>query len=149
MKVILLEDVKGVGKKDDVINASEGYARNFLFPKKLALEANKNNMKMLEHKKKVEEDKKQEELEKAQALKAKIEKESVKIEVKMGNNGKLFGSVTNKEVGTALNEQCGIDIDKKKIIINEPIKTVGTKEVEIKLHSSITAKLKVEISELK
>lgn len=149
MKVILLQDIKGVGKKDQIINASEGYARNFLFPKNLALEASKNNLSQLEHKKMAEEQKKQEELDKARELAKTIEEKTVSIQVKIGDNGKLFGSVTNKEIGSALKEQFSIDIDKKKIVLNDSIKSIGEKTVDIKLHPKVTAKLKVNILELK
>lgn len=149
MKVILLQDIKGVGKKDQIINASEGYARNFLFPKNLALEASKNNLSQLEHKKMAEEQKKQEELDKARELAKKIEEKTVSIQVKIGDNGKLFGSVTNKEIGSALKEQFSIDIDKKKIVLSDSIKAIGEKTVDIKLHPKVTAKLKVNILELK
>ncbi len=145
MKVILLEDIKGVGKKDQIINASDGYARNFLFAKNKALEATPNNLKQLENKKKAEEAKKAEELANAKELSAKIEELSVTVAVKTGDNGKIFGSVTNKEIGSALKEQHNIDIDKKKIVINDAIKAIGEKTVDVKLHSKVTAKLTVKI----
>ncbi len=148
MKVILLADVKGVGKKEQIVNASEGYAKNYLFPKKLAVEANAGNMKMLENKHKLEAQKAQEELEKAQTLGDKLEKLSVNIKVKIGNSGKLFGAVTNKEISSALKQQHNIEIDKKKIVLNDSIKTTGEKEVNIKLHPKVTAKLKVLVSQL-
>ncbi len=145
MKVILLADVKGVGKKDQIVNASEGYAKNFLFPKNLALEANAGNMKQLDNKKKAEAAKAQEELEKAQALGGEIEKMNVKVAVKIGDNGKLFGAVTNKEIAAAIKEQYKMDIDKKKIVLSDSIKTTGEKEVSVKLHPKVTAKLKVTV----
>lgn len=145
MKVILLADVKGVGKKDQIVNASEGYAKNFLFPKNLALEANAGNMKQLDNKKKAEAAKAQEELEKAQALGGEIEKMDVKVAVKIGDNGKLFGAVTNKEIAAAIKEQYKMDIDKKKIVLADSIKTTGEKEVSVKLHPKVTAKLKVTV----
>jgi large subunit ribosomal protein L9 len=146
MKVILLQDVKGVGKKDQIVNASEGYAKNFLFPKNLALEANTGNMKQLDNKKKAEAAKAQEELENAQALAAEIEKMNVKVDVKIGENGKLFGAVTNKEIGAAIKEQYGMDIDKKKIVLADSIKTTGEKEASVKLHPKVSAKLKITVS---
>ncbi len=146
MKVILLQDVKGVGKKDQIVNASEGYAKNFLFPKNLALEANAGNMKQLENKHKAEAAKAQEELEKAQTLASEIEKMNVKVEVKIGENGKLFGAVTNKEIGAAIKEQYKMDIDKKKIVLADSIKATGEKEVSVKLHPKVTAKLKVNVT---
>lgn len=148
MQVILLEDIKGVGKKDQIINANDGYARNFLFPKKLAVEATKANMNQLENTKKKEEAKRQAELEEARALGNRIEEKAVSIAVKLGDNGKLFGSVTNKEIAQALKEQTGLDVDKKKIILKEPIKTMGEKIAEVKLHPKVTAKLKVNITQL-
>lgn len=148
MKVILLADVKGVGKKEQIVNASEGYAKNFLFPKNLAVEANAGNMKKLDNKHKQEALKAQEELNAAKALGAKLESISVNIKVKIGNNGKLFGAVTNKEISSALSEQHSLDIDKKKIVLNDAIKTTGEKEVSVKLHPKVTAKLKVNVSEL-
>ncbi len=146
MKVILLQDVKGVGKKDQIVNASEGYAKNFLFPKNLAMEANAGNMKQLDNKKKAEAAKAQEELEKAQKLAEEIEKMDVKVEVKIGENGKLFGAVTNKEISAAVKDQYNMDIDKKKIVLNDAIKTTGEKEAVVKLHPKVSAKLKVTVS---
>lgn len=148
MKVILLADVKGVGKKEQIVNASEGYARNFLFPKNLAIEANAGNMKKLDNKHKLEAQKAKEELENSQALADKLEKLSVDIKVKTGGNGKLFGAVTNKEIASALKQQHNLEIDKKKIVLNDAIKTTGEKEVNIKLHPKVTAKLKVLVAEL-
>lgn len=147
MKVILLEDIKGVGKKNQIVNASDGYAKNFLFPKNLAVEANKSNVNHLDNIKKNEEAKKQAELEKAQELGKELQSKSVNIAVKIGDNGKLFGAVTNKEISAAIKEQAKLDIDKKKIVLSEPIKTVGEKLVEIKLHPKVTAKLKVNVTE--
>ncbi len=148
MKVILLADVKGVGKKEQIVNASEGYARNFLFPKNLAVEANAGNMKKLDNKHKQEEQKAKEELEAAKALGDKLENINVGIKVKVGSNGKLFGAVTNKEIAAALKEQHSLDIDKKKIVLSEAIKTTGEKEVSVKLHPKVTAKLKVLVAQL-
>lgn len=148
MKVILLADVKGVGKKEQIVNASEGYARNFLFPKNLAVEANAGNMKWLDNKHKIEAQKAKDELENAQTLADRLEKLSVSIKVKTGTSGKLFGAVTNKEIAAALKDQHGLDIDKKKIVLNDAIKTIGEKEVSIKLHPKVTAKLKVLVNQL-
>ena len=147
MKVILLEDVKSIGKKGQLVNASEGYAKNFLFPKKLAVEATKANMNELELKKKAEDKRKQQEVEEARALAKQIEDLSIKIAVKTGENGKLFGSVTNKEIAAALEEQTGLKIDKKKIVLNDAIKMVGQRHVSVKLHPKVTAELAVEIVE--
>lgn len=147
MKVILLEDVKNVGQKGQLINASEGYARNFLFPKKLGVEATKGNMNELEAKKRADAKKKQEELEEAQALGAQIASKSVKIAVKTGENGKLFGAVTNKEISAAMELQTGLKIDKKKIVLDEPIRMVGRRTVAVKIHPKVSAELTVEIVE--
>ena len=148
MKVILLADIKGVGKKGQVINASDGHARNFLFPRKLAIEATKDAMTQLDNKQKSEEHKRQTELENAQALKKELETKVVKIAVKTGENGRLFGSVTNKEIAQALEEQQKIKVDKKKITIPDPIKNVGEKIVDVRLHTDVLVKLKVEIQPL-
>ena len=147
MKVILLEDVKGVGKKDQTINASEGYVKNFLFPRKLAVEANSGNLKKLDNQKKAEDLQRQEELDAAKALGEKIAEQKVVIKVKTGDNGKLFGAVTNKEIAVALKEQTGLAVDKKKISLSDPIKAIGEKEVTVKLHPKVSVKLKVEIEQ--
>ncbi len=149
MKVILLEDVKGVGKKDDVINANDGYAKNFLFPKNLAVPADKNNLNKVGNIKKLEEEKRQQEYEEAQELAKKIEANELNLSMKLGNNGKLFGAVTSKELATALKDKFDIKIDKKKIVLAEPIKHLGTQQVGIKIHPKVTAKLKVIITEQK
>lgn len=146
MKVILLEDIKGVGKKGQIINASDGHANNFLLPKGLAVEANKANLKALENKNKAAEQKRLDEIAEAEAMKSDLESKVLKMTVKTGDKGRLFGSVTNKEVAAALKEQENIDIDKKKIFINDAIKTEGEHEVEVKLYTNITAKLKVKIN---
>lgn len=147
MQVILLEDIKGVGKKGQLIEASAGYARNYLLPKKLAVEATKGNLNKLENQRKSDEKKRVTELEEAIAVKAQLEQISVKIQVKTGDSGKIFGSVTNKEIAAALEEQTKIAIDKKKIILDNPIKTLGEHKVDIKLHTDVTAKLNVEITQ--
>ena len=145
MKVILLEDIKGVGKKDDIINAADGHARNYLFPKKLAIEATKENIAKLEAQRKNIMLKKQQEAEDALALKKTLEGKIVKIEVKKGENGRLFGSVTNKEISEALARQEGLQIDRKRILLDEAIKSTGQKQVDVKLYTDITAKITVEI----
>ena len=145
MKMILLQDVKSVGKKGDLINASEGYAKNFLLPRKLAVEATKSNLNDYELKQKAE--RKQEELEKAQATAKELEDKVVTIKVKTGGNGKLFGSVTNKEVAEEIVKQTKLDIDKKKVSIGDPIKMLGERTAVIKLHPKVTAEVKVKIVE--
>ncbi len=149
MKVILLEDVKGVGKKDQIIDANDGYVKNFLLPRKKAVLADKNNLTKMDNIKKIEDAKKQEEYENALALKEQIESKILNVKAKLGQNGKLFGTVTNKEIALALKEQENINIEKKKISLSTPIKMLGEREVEIKLHTKVTAKLKVVIQELK
>ena len=145
MKVILLEDIKGVGKKDEVINASDGYARNFLFPKKLAVEANNENMAKLKAKENSNQYKKSVEKEEAQKLAETLKGIILKISVKSGENGKIFGSITSKEIADNLKAQYKIEIDKKKIDLKEPIKTVGTSIVSIKLYEGVIGNLKVQI----
>ncbi len=149
MKVILLEDIKGVGKKGQIINASDGHARNYLIPKKLGLEATDTNLRQLEQKKKSLELKIQHEKEEAMKLKELLESRPVTVAVKIGENGKLFGSVTAKEVGTAIDNEFKIEIDKKKIVLPDPIKTVGDKEVPVKLYKEVTAKVAVKVQEQK
>lgn len=143
MKVILLDNIKGVGKKDEVINASDGYARNFLFPKKLAVEANKDNLVKLKAKQDSNQHKK--DLEKAKAIEIanKLKDITLKIQVKAGDNGKIFGGVTSKEISENLKLQYNIDVDKKKIVLKETIKVLGTVNVDIKLYEGILANLKV------
>ena len=142
MKMILLQDVKSVGKKGDLINASEGYAKNFLLPRKLAVEATKSNLNDYELKQKAEA-----KLEKAQATAKELEDKVVTIKVKTGGNGKLFGSVTNKEVAEEIVKQTKLDIDKKKVSIGDPIKMLGERTAVIKLHPKVTAEVKVKIVE--
>lgn len=147
MKVILKQDIKGVGKKDQIINANDGYARNFLFPKNLAVLADKENMTKLEGKKASQNHKKEVEREEAEKIKEKIQEITLKISAKIGDNGKLFGSITSKEIAENLEKQHRIKIDKKKINLKEPIKEIGTTIVEIKLYEGIIAKLKIQIVE--
>ncbi|MCI9287669.1 MAG: 50S ribosomal protein L9 [Clostridia bacterium] len=145
MKVILKQDIKGVGKKDQIINANDGYARNFLFPKNLAVPADKGNMTNLQSKQSSEEHRKNLEKEAAVETKNKIEKIMLKIQVKSGENGKVFGSVTSKEIGENLEKQYKIKVDKKKILLQEPIKNLGTFNIEIKLYDGVNAKLKINV----
>jgi large subunit ribosomal protein L9 len=148
MKVILLADVKGVGKKGEVINASDGYARNFLFPRKLAQEATDANMNVLNLKKEAERRKKLAEIEAAQKLADELKGKAVKIAAKSGENGRLFGSITSKDVADALNAQYKLNIDKKKIVV-DTIRTLGTYEVEVKLYPEISTKISVILTEQK
>ncbi len=147
MKVILLEDVKNVGKKGELVNASDGYAKNFLFPKKLAVEATKSNLNDFELKQKAEAKRKKEELEQAQNMAKELENKTVTVKVKTGENGKLFGSVTNKEVAEEIVKQTGMEIDKKKVSIGYPIKMVGERTAVIKLHPKVSAEITIKIVE--
>ncbi len=149
MKVILLQDIKGTGKKGDIINASEGHARNFLLPKGLAVEANANNINAKQNKDRKEEEEKQRILDEAKEMKARLDEIELKIEAKLGSNGKLFGTITSKEIHEELLKQHNIDIDKKKITMKNPIKAIGTFDVVLKLHQKVSAELTVKVSEAK
>ncbi len=145
MKVILKSDIKGVGKKNEVINASDGYARNFLFPKGLAVEANNENMSKLKAKQNSVKFQKQQEKEEAIKIKEKLEKISLSIKVKAGENGKIFGGVSSKEIAQELEKEYKIVVDKKKIDLKETIKTLGTRTIEIKLFEGVIGKLKINV----
>lgn len=145
MKVILLDNIKGVGKKDEIINANDGYARNFLLPKKLAVEANSSNLAKLKSKQDSNAFKKSEEKKEAEEIKEKLEKITLKIEVKAGENGKIFGGVTSKEISEQLQTQYKLNIDKKKINIKETIKNLGMFTIETRLFEGVIAKLKVNV----
>ena len=147
MKVILLEDVKSLGKKGEVVNVSDGYARNFIFKKKLGLEANGRNLNDLKLQKQNEEKVAQEHLEAAQELAKKLEAAKVELKIKTGEGGRTFGSVSSKEIAIAVKEQLGYDLDKKKIQIKEAIRTPGMHLVPVKLHQKVTAELKVHVGE--
>lgn len=147
MKVILLEDVKSVGKKGDTVNVSDGYARNFILPKKLGVEANAENINDLKLQKAHADKVAKEQLEEAKALAAKIEGLPVEVSIKSGKDGRTFGSVSSKEIAEAFKKQHGIEIEKKKISLEEPIRAVGTSVVTVKLHREVTAKLTVKVRE--
>ena len=147
MKVILLEDVKALGKKGQIVNVNDGYARNFILPKKLGVEANNKNLNDLKLKKANDEKIAQEQLEEAQELGKKIEAGKVELAIKVGEGGRTFGSVSTKEIAAAVKEQMGYDIDKKKIQLKEAIKTLGTHNVPVKLHTKVTAESKVVVKE--
>lgn len=146
MKVILLQDVKAQGKKGDVIEVSAGYAKNMLFPKKLAVEATGKNLNDLKLQKKNAEKIAQEQLEAAQALAKELEDKKVTVSVKAGEGGRTFGSVSTKEIAEAARNQFSLDLDKKKMVLAEPIKTLGVHEVPIKLHPKVTAILRVQVN---
>lgn len=147
MKVILLEDVKTLGKKGEIVNVNDGYARNFILPKKLGLEANSKNLNDLKLQKANEEKVAAEILAEAKELASKIEAGKVTLSIKVGEGGRTFGSVSSKEIAVAVKEQMGYEIDKKKIQLKDAIKTLGTHEVPVKLHAKVTAKLKVVVTE--
>jgi len=145
MKVILTQDIKGVGKKDEIINANDGYARNFLLPRKMAVEANSQNMSLLQGRKDSANFKKEQEKENALILQDKLSNIMLKIKVKAGGNGKIFGSITSKEIATELKNQYNIEVDKKKILLKDSIKEIGVFNIEIKLYEGIIGKLKIDI----
>ena len=147
MKVILLKDVKGTGKKGEVKEVSDGYARNFLIKKGVAVEASQTNMKELDEKEKSKERKALIEYEEAVLLGKQMEEINIQIEVKAGEGGRLFGSITSKEITEQLKKQKNIDIDKRKILMDEPIRTLGSTFVEIKLHQKVTTKIRVDVKE--
>lgn len=145
MKVILKQDIKGVGKKDQIINAADGYARNFLFPKGLAVPADAGNLNNLKAKNEAQAAQKEKNLENSKKLAEKLKTKILVIDVKAGSNGKLFGGVTSKEISEALKKQLNVDIDKKKILLNEVIKQEGIFPVDLKLQEGIIAKIKVHV----
>ena len=145
MKVILKADIKGVGKKDQIINVSDGYVRNFLFPKNLAVEANSQNLSKLKAQQDSKAFKKSQEKEEAQKLAEKLSKIQLKVQVKAGENGKIFGGVSAKEIADLLKENYKIEIDKKKVEIKEPIKSLGMRTVNIKLYEGVIGILKIDV----
>ncbi|GAW93714.1 50S ribosomal protein L9 [Calderihabitans maritimus] len=147
MKVILTQDVKKLGRKDDVVEVSDGYGRNYLLPRGLAVEATPENLKKLEKKKEAQERQYKLELEQARKLADKIAQSAVEIRTKVGEKGKLFGSVTSKEIASALERELGIKVDKRKIELPEPIKAIGKYSVNIKLHPEVEAKVEVNVIE--
>lgn len=147
MKVILLQDEKKLGKKGDVIEVSEGYARNYIIPKKIGVEANAKNLNDLKLQKANQEKVAQEQLDAAKELAALLETKEVVVKIKSGEGGRAFGSVSSKEIVTACKEQNGIELDKKKVHLPEPLKNFGTYEVTVKLHPKVNATLKVKVQE--
>lgn len=148
MQVILKQDVKGTGKKGDLVNVADGYAKNFLLKKGLAVEANKQNLNekknydsSVAHQEKLE-------LEKAMDTAQKLEGHSLTLKAKAGTNGKLFGSVTSKDVATQINSEYNLDLDKRKITLESDIKAFGTYEIKVKFHTKVTATMKVVVTEL-
>lgn len=147
MEVVLLEDVKALGKKGQLVKVNDGYARNFILPKKLGVEATPKNLNDLKLKKANEAKVAAEQLAEARELAARIDEMSVTVSIKAGEGGRTFGSVSTKEIARAAAEQLKLDIDKKKMVLPEPIKSLGSFEVPIKLHKDVTAKLRVKVVE--
>ena len=147
MKVILLEDVKTLGKKGDIVDVSDGYARNFVLPKKLGVEANAKNKNDLKLQKANADKVAQEQLEAAQELAKTLETKEVTLTIKSGEGGRTFGSISSKEIAQAAKDQCGLELDKKKIQLPEAIKALGAYEVGVKLHPKVTGKLRVKVIE--
>jgi len=147
MKIVLLQDVKALGKKGQVVQVSDGYARNFILPRKLGVEATPKNLNDLKLKKANEEKLAAEELAAAKEMAKRLEKLSVSLKMKAGEGGKAFGSISGKEIAAVALDQLGLEIDKKKLVLPEPIKTFGVHEVPIRLHRDVTGKLAVKVTE--
>ena len=145
MKVILQADVKGTGKKGQIFEVADGYARNFLFPKKLAIEATTGNIQDISHKKALEDRRKLKEKEDAVELGVKLNALLIEVKTKTGEGGRLFGSVTSKEIADSLKKQHGVEVDKRKLEIKEPIKALGNYEIHVKIHPDVMAKLQVHV----
>lgn len=148
MKVILLQDVKGSGKKGDIINSSDGYARNFLFPKKLAVEATQANLTELKNQKDSVSHKRAVNHDNSEKLKERLEAQTFTVSAKSGDNGKLFGAVTSIDIVAAIKEQSGIEVEKKKVVLKDAIKMLGVYDITVKLFEDVSAKVKVEIKGL-
>ena len=147
MEIVLLEDVKALGKKGQIVTVNDGYARNFILPKKLGVEATSKNLNDLKLKKANDAKLEAEILAAAKELAAKLDESKVTLSIKAGEGGRAFGSVSNKEISKAITDQLGLEIDKKKIVLNDPIKSIGSFEVPIKLHKDVTARLAVKVVE--
>ena len=147
MEIVLLEDVKALGKKGQIVTVNDGYARNFILPKKLGVEATSKNLNDLKLKKANDARLAAEVRAAAKELAAKLDESKVTLSIKAGEGGRAFGSVSNKEISKAITDQLGLEIDKKKIVLNDPIKSIGSFEVPIKLHKDVTARLAVKVVE--
>lgn len=145
MKVILLQDVKSLGKKDAIVEVSDGYGQNYLLPRKLAVAATAGNMNEVKQRKDSLDNKAKRELAAAKDYAEKLNEKVVSINAKVGENGKLFGAISNKDIQDAIKAQYGLDVDKKKIVLNDPIKNVGSYDVEIKLYTGVSAKIIVKV----
>lgn len=148
MKVILKQDVKGLGKKESMVEVSDGYARNFLLPRGIAVEATSANINIMNTRKEAEKTKKERELAQAKALAQKLKNITVVIKVKAGENGRLFGSITSKDISDKLKSDFNLDVDKRKINMPDALKSLGTTEVEVKLYPEVSAKLTVKIEQV-
>jgi large subunit ribosomal protein L9 len=146
MKVILMENVKGTGKAGDVVEVSDGFARNRLLPKKLAKEATSGNLKNLEKQKEVQAEKDAEAKREAEKTAQRLEKVTLELSSKGGEGGKLFGSITSKDISKALKKQQNIEVDKKKVLLDSPIKNAGSHRVKVKLYGGITADVNLQVS---
>ena len=147
MEVILLEDVKSLGKKGEKVKVNDGYARNFILPKKLGVEANAKNLNDLKLQKANEAKVAEEKYQEALAFAKKIEESTITVKIKEGEGGRIFGSISSKEIAQEAKKQLGFEIDKKKLVLKEPIKSLGTTNVPVKLHTKVTAELKVKVVE--
>lgn len=147
MKVILLKDIKGTGKKGEVKEVAEGYARNYLIPRKMAVAATEGNVNALKDRKKREAKRKEREQQEAEALAEKLNDLRVTLSVKAGEGGRIFGSITSKQISQVLKKNYRLNVDKKKILLNEPIRSLGVTQVPVKLHPEVTATLFVQVVE--
>ncbi len=145
MKVILTKDVENVGKQGDVTNVAEGFARNFLFPRKLAIEASKGNLRNIEKQHQIEEHIKEQRLGSAQGAAGKLEGKTVTIQAKTGSGTKLYGSITSHDIADAIREMCGLEVDKRKITLAKPIRSTGTYQVPVQLHRDVVVRLNVDV----
>lgn len=146
MKVILKADVKGIGTAGTVVDVKDGYARNFLFPRGLALEATPGNLKVLEQQKAAEQARLDREQEEAQEVAAKIDGKTITLKMKTGENGKLFGSITTKDIADAIDQAYGVSIDRRKIELKEPIKSLGTQQIEVRVHPEVSARITLTVA---
>ncbi len=147
MQVILLEDVKTLGKKGEIVKVSDGYAKNFVIPKKLGVEATQKNLNELKNQQKRDSIVAQQQLDEAKAFGERISKETIQLTMKAGEGGRVFGSISSKEIVTAAKEQFGFELDKKKLQMPEPIKSFGTYKIPVKLHPQVTSTIKVSVKE--
>ena len=148
MKVILLQDVKDIGKKDDIVNVSDGYARNFLFPRKWAMEATENAVKVVERKREAERRKEAEARAAAEQIASKLKNKVVILKVKCGEKGRLYGSVTAQEVADAIKAGYGVDVDKRKVEIKDPVRQLGDYEVTVRLYPNVSSRMLLRVKNI-